>query len=56
LDDALDRVQEVIGDERSTGLTDQEIRDVLWDNFFDVERTIQWALGVYESLHYRTTH
>ncbi|KAJ1914402.1 hypothetical protein IWQ60_008819 [Tieghemiomyces parasiticus] len=38
----LKAVREVVRDDAP--LTDKEIQDVLWDNYFDTEQTIAWAL------------
>ncbi|KAJ7774209.1 hypothetical protein DFH07DRAFT_912701 [Mycena maculata] len=43
LNDGLDRVREVIGGPDHSGLSDTDIKDVLWDYHFDIEETIQWA-------------
>lgn len=39
------QVRAVVGDEEVSGLSDQTLKDCLWEFFFDVERTIQWAVG-----------
>ncbi|PPQ92367.1 hypothetical protein CVT25_008717 [Psilocybe cyanescens] len=44
MEDGLDQVKLVIGDESQSGLSDNEIRDVLWELYFDIEKTIEWAL------------
>lgn len=43
--DALEQVKQVIGEENVSGLANHLITDVLWDNWFDVEKTVQWAYG-----------
>ncbi|TFK73003.1 hypothetical protein BDN72DRAFT_956805 [Pluteus cervinus] len=43
LNDGLAKVRRVIGDTASSGLSDKLIKDVLWDNWFDVEKTTNWA-------------
>ncbi|GLB33494.1 putative elongation factor Tu C-terminal domain [Lyophyllum shimeji] len=40
----LEQVRQVLGDEDVTGLSDKDIKDALWEYFFDEEKTIQWAL------------
>lgn len=45
MNSALDQVRTVLGDEDASGLSDQTLRDSLWEYFFDVEKTIQWAIG-----------
>ncbi|KAG6903305.1 hypothetical protein C0995_013058 [Termitomyces sp. Mi166 len=40
----LEEVRQVIGDEYVSGFSDNELKDVLWECFFDIEKTIQWAL------------
>ncbi|KAH9482959.1 hypothetical protein JR316_0005059 [Psilocybe cubensis] len=44
MEDGLDQVKLVIGDESQSGFSDNEIRDVLWEYYFDIEKTIEWAL------------
>ncbi|KAG6850053.1 hypothetical protein H0H93_001869 [Arthromyces matolae] len=41
---ALEEVRQVLGDENVSGLSDREIKDVIWEFFFDVQETIRWAL------------
>jgi HBS1 N-terminus len=41
----LEQVRKVLGDEDASGLSDQTLKDTLWDCFFDVDKTIQWAIG-----------
>ncbi|PPR03834.1 hypothetical protein CVT26_000832 [Gymnopilus dilepis] len=43
MNDGLDQVRLVVGDEAQSGLSDNAVRDALWEYYFDVERTIQWA-------------
>lgn len=45
MNDGLDQVRLVVGDEAQSGLSDNAVRDALWEYYFDVERTIQWAFG-----------
>ena len=45
LDAATDQVFTVLTDDSL--LTDTEIRRSLWDNYFDVQDTLGWALGEY---------
>ncbi|KAG6866503.1 hypothetical protein C0991_003047 [Blastosporella zonata] len=40
----LEEVRDVLGDERVSGLSDQDIKDTLWEFFFDLEKTIEWAV------------
>lgn len=43
--DALEHVRSVIGGEDVSGLSDKIVKEVLWDYFFDIDKTVQWALG-----------
>ncbi|KAI8353367.1 hypothetical protein BD560DRAFT_336670 [Blakeslea trispora] len=43
LDDGLDYVYGVIG--YDTFLTAREIKEALWNFYFDQEQTVDWALG-----------
>ncbi|KNZ79571.1 HBS1-like protein [Termitomyces sp. J132] len=40
----IEEVRQVIGDEYVSGFPDNELKDVLWEYFFDTEKTIHWAL------------
>ncbi|KAG6831884.1 hypothetical protein H0H92_007001 [Tricholoma furcatifolium] len=40
----LEEVRNVLGDESVSGLSDKDLKDALWEFFFDQEQTIQWAL------------
>lgn len=46
MNDGLEQVRLVIGDEAASGLSDTSIKDVLWEYYFDVEKTIYWAVGM----------
>lgn len=45
LNDGLDRVREIIGDADNSGLSDAAIEKVLWNCHFDIDETVQWAIG-----------
>ncbi|KAF8631149.1 hypothetical protein AX15_002495 [Amanita polypyramis BW_CC] len=40
----LEEVRNVIGDDQVSGLSDATLKDALWEYYFDVSRTIQWAI------------
>ncbi|TFK56182.1 hypothetical protein OE88DRAFT_717814 [Heliocybe sulcata] len=40
----LEQVRHVVGSERESGLDDEMIKNALWDQYFDVERTLQLLL------------
>ena len=44
-EDAIEQVQAVIGDENTSGLPDQLVRDVVYNEWFDVPRSIERLLG-----------
>lgn len=46
----LESVKAVIGNEETSGLSDGTLRDALWEYYFDIERTIQWAIGIYSNI------
>ncbi|KAK0231134.1 hypothetical protein IW262DRAFT_460489 [Armillaria fumosa] len=48
LNATFEQVREVIGDEETTGISEREIKDYLWDCFFKVDQTIQWAFDEQE--------
>ncbi|KAF9482030.1 hypothetical protein BDN70DRAFT_488629 [Pholiota conissans] len=43
MNDGLEQVRRVIGNEDVSGLSDNSIKDALWEYYFDVEKTITWA-------------
>lgn len=45
MNDSFDQVRLHVGEESETGLSDQAIKGVLWDTFFNIEETTRWALG-----------
>ena len=45
LNSALEEVHRLVGDEEKTGVADKLVRDVLWDNYFDIEKTVEWMCG-----------
>ncbi|KAF7331874.1 HBS1-like protein [Mycena kentingensis (nom. inval.)] len=51
LNDGLDRVRDIIGDAEHSGLSDNAIKDVLWDCHFDIDETVQWAIEEQERIH-----
>ncbi|KAH7344846.1 HBS1 N-terminus-domain-containing protein [Rhizoctonia solani] len=40
----LVQVRSVLGDKDESGIDDKQIKDALWDSYFDVEGTISWLL------------
>jgi hypothetical protein len=46
MNDGLEQVRLVIGGEAASGLSDTSIKDALWEYYFDVEKTIYWAVGM----------
>jgi len=49
MNDGLEQVRLIIGGEDVSELSDKSIKDALWEYYFDVEQTIQWALGSFFS-------
>ncbi|KAF9468904.1 hypothetical protein BDZ94DRAFT_551175 [Collybia nuda] len=47
MQDGLEQVRGVLGEEGVSGLSDKAIKDALWEFFFDTEKTIEWALGLF---------
>ncbi|TDL29763.1 hypothetical protein BD410DRAFT_39956 [Rickenella mellea] len=50
LDAAVEQVRSVIGDERISGFPDSLVREVVWDQYFDVEESIEILLEEKERL------
>lgn len=47
MNDGLEQVRIIIGDDETSGISDNAIKDVLWENYFDIEQTTEWALGAW---------
>ena len=45
LNDGLGQVRSIIGGEDVCGISDDSIREVLWEYYFNVEKTVRWAVG-----------
>ncbi|KAG5644567.1 hypothetical protein DXG03_008141 [Asterophora parasitica] len=45
-----EQIRNVLGDEGVSGLSDKDIKDALWEFFFDEEKAIQWAVGQHSLL------
>lgn len=43
-------MRDLLGGEDRTGLSDADIKDVLWDCHFNIEETVQWVIGAPSSL------
>ncbi|KAF8897218.1 hypothetical protein BD779DRAFT_359518 [Infundibulicybe gibba] len=48
---SLEQVRHVIGGEENSGLSDHDLKDVLWNSYFDVEKAVQWAIEEQERRH-----
>lgn len=48
LDASTEKVLSVLGPEQDTLVTEAEIRRQLWDSYFDVDSTAEWALGEHQ--------
>lgn len=46
MNDGLEQVRLTIGNQVMSELSDNSIKDALWEYYFDVEKTVQWALGL----------
>lgn len=46
MNDGLARVRALLGPQESSGLEDGIIKDALWNEYFDVQRSVQWLLGL----------
>lgn len=43
--DGLEQVRNILGDQERSGCTDQDVKDALWEFFFDVDKSVIWLLG-----------
>jgi hypothetical protein len=48
LEEGLEQVREVIGNEEVSGISDAMIQDGLWISYFSVEETLQWIFAEQE--------
>lgn len=45
MNDGLEQVRLAIGDTDQSEVSDNSIKEVLWEYYFDIEKTLQWAIG-----------
>lgn len=43
--EGLQAVREIVGNAETSGVSDEDIKDALWEYFFDHEKTVEWVLG-----------
>ena len=43
----LEQVRDTVGDEKQSMITDADIKDALYNYFFDVEQSVAYLLGEY---------
>ncbi|KAF9495727.1 hypothetical protein BDN71DRAFT_1506483 [Pleurotus eryngii] len=43
MNDALEQVRNVVGDEYDCGISDKDLKKALWDRFFDVHQGVNWV-------------
>ena len=43
--DGLEQVRNVLGDQEHSGVSDQAIKDALWEFYFDVDKSVVLLLG-----------
>lgn len=44
MDEALERVREILGSESESGLSKRMIEDALWEAYFDIDKTVDWLM------------
>lgn len=49
MNDVLEEIRNVIGEEEISGIPDNEIKDTIWYYHFDLQHSMQWCLGAYSS-------
>jgi len=49
--DGLEQVRNILGDQEHSGVSDQAIKDALWEFFFDVDKSVVLLLGASYSLY-----
>ena len=45
LEEGLEQIRNMIGSEAQSGITDDEIKDTLWNAYYDVEASLNSILG-----------
>lgn len=45
MNDALEQVRNVVGDEYDCGISDNDLKKALWDRYFDVHQGVNWVFG-----------
>ncbi|KDQ29039.1 hypothetical protein PLEOSDRAFT_1075871 [Pleurotus ostreatus PC15] len=43
MNDALEQVRNIVGDEYDCGISDKDLKMALWDRFFDVHQGVNWV-------------
>ena len=43
----LEHIRAIIGSHQASGLEDNVIKDALWNEYFDVDRAVDWLMGMY---------
>ena len=56
MNDALEQVRQVIGEEDISGLPDSEVKDTIWYYHFNVEESINWCLRTLPFLISQSTY
>ncbi|ETW84469.1 hypothetical protein HETIRDRAFT_170967 [Heterobasidion irregulare TC 32-1] len=46
MESGLEHIRAVLGSEAESGLSDSVIRETLWDSYFDVEKSVEWLMGI----------
>lgn len=41
----LEHIRAIIGSHQASGLEDNVIKDALWNEYFDVDRAVDWLMG-----------
>ena len=47
MESGLEHIRAVLGSEAESGLSDSLIKETLWDSYFDVEKSVEWLLGIF---------
>lgn len=51
----LEHVRAIIGSHQASGLDDNTIKNALWNEYFDVDRAVDWLMGQWIFLLHRST-
>lgn len=46
-DMAFAEARSIVGPSETSGISDMQLKNAIWDFYFDVEKSVDWLLGIY---------